>query len=63
MLKAAGKNVKVTPISTEEYGAPTKRPKYSVLRHYRMELLGMDRARSWQDTVLEFSKEWNTAKQ
>ncbi|MBP5092422.1 MAG: dTDP-4-dehydrorhamnose reductase [Abditibacteriota bacterium] len=57
ILEGAGKSVKVTPISTEEYPTPTERPKYSVLRHYRMELMGLDKARPWQETVKEFNEE------
>ena len=49
VLKAAGKNVKVTPISTEEYGAPTKRPKYSVLANTKLPAL-----RSWKEALKEY---------
>jgi len=64
IIETAGKtNVKVVPIKSDEWPTPTKRPKYSVLRHYRMELLGRDNARPWQDAVAEFVKEWTIAKQ
>ena len=64
IIEMAGKtNVKVVPIKSDEWPTPTKRPKYSVLRHYRMELLGRDYARPWQDAVAEFVREWTTAKQ
>ena len=64
ILETAGKtDVKVVPIKSEEWPTPTRRPKYSVLRHYRMELLGRDSARPWQDAVAEFISEWTTAKQ
>lgn len=64
IIEQAGKtDTKVTPISSEEWPTPTKRPNYSVLGHYRMQLLGRDKARSWQETVVEFIKEWTTAKQ
>jgi dTDP-4-dehydrorhamnose reductase len=63
ILETAGKTqVKVTPIKSEEWPTPTRRPKYSVLRHYKMELLGRDSARGWQDAVREFVQEWTTAK-
>jgi dTDP-4-dehydrorhamnose reductase len=61
--KAGMTDVEVIPIKSEDWPTPTKRPKYSVLRHYRMELLGRDSARPWQDAVTEFVQEWNTAKQ
>lgn len=64
ILNAAGKTqVKIVPITTEEWPTPTRRPKNSVLRHYRMELLGRDNARPWQDAVAEFISEWTIAKQ
>lgn len=64
ILETAGRTeVKVAPIKSEEWPTPTKRPKYSVLRHYKMELLGRDGARPWQDAVAEFVSEWTTQKQ
>lgn len=64
ILETAGRtDVKVVPIKSEEWPTPTKRPKNSVLRHYRMELLGRDNARPWQDAVTEFVTEWTTARQ
>ncbi len=63
ILETAGKTqVKVMPIKSEEWPTPTRRPKYSVLRHYKMELLGRDSARPWQDAVREFVQEWTTAR-
>ena len=54
--------MKVVPIKSEEWPTLTKRPMYSVLRHYRMELLGRDSVRPWQDAVTEFVSEWTTQK-
>lgn len=55
ILNAAGKTqVNIVPISSDEWPTPTRRPKFSVLRHYRMELLGRDNARPWQEAVAEF---------
>lgn len=64
IIETAGRTqVRVLPIKTEDWPTPTRRPKYSVLRHYRMELLGRDTARPWEDAVAEFVSEWTTAKQ
>ncbi len=64
ILNAAGKTqVKTIPIKSEEWPTPTRRPVYSVLRHYRMELLGRDNARPWEEAVAEFVSEWTIAKQ
>ncbi len=63
ILKEAGMTVEVVPIRSEEWPTPTRRPMYSVLRHYRMELLGRDVARPWQEAVAEFVSEWTTQRQ
>ena len=64
IIETAGlTDVEVVPIKSEEWPTPTKRPEYSVLRHYRMELLGRDNARPWEEAVAEFISEWTTAKQ
>ncbi|MCL5104028.1 MAG: dTDP-4-dehydrorhamnose reductase [Armatimonadetes bacterium] len=64
ILETAGKtNVNVVPINSDEWPTPTRRPKFSVLRHYRMELLGRDKVRPWEDAVAEFVNEWTIAKQ
>jgi dTDP-4-dehydrorhamnose reductase len=55
--------VKVVPIKSEDWPTPTRRPKYSVLRHYRLELLGRDNVRDWKEAVRELVSEWTTAKQ
>jgi dTDP-4-dehydrorhamnose reductase len=64
IIEMAGRtDVNVVPIRTEDWPTPTRRPKFSVLRHYRLELLGRDNARSWQEATAEFVREWTTAKQ
>lgn len=56
-------DIKIVPIKSEEWPTPTRRPKYSVLRHYRLELAGRDNARPWEEAVAEFVREWTTVKQ
>lgn len=50
--------VRVTPITSEDYaqrfGSPTKRPAYSVLRHYALELQGKDTFRPWEEALDAF---------
>lgn len=63
LQKAGLTGIEVVPIKSEDWPTPTKRPKYSALRHYRMELLGRDGARPWEDAVTEFISEWTIARQ
>jgi len=48
----------VRAITSEEYaqmfGSPTRRPAYSVLRHYALELQGRDTLRPWPDALDNF---------
>ncbi len=54
-LALAGINdVEVKPIKAEEWPSPTRRPKYSVLRHYSLELQGRDDLRPWEDALADF---------
>jgi dTDP-4-dehydrorhamnose reductase len=47
-------NVEIEPIRSEDWPSPTRRPKYSVLRHYSLELQGRDNLRSWEDALADF---------
>mgnify|MGYP001122957787 CR=1 FL=1 len=52
-----GFEVEVNPITTEEYGAPAERPRYSVLENYCLEIEGLNLMRPWQDALREFLRE------
>jgi dTDP-4-dehydrorhamnose reductase len=54
IFEIKGMNVKLTPISTEELGRPAKRPKYSVLENFMLELIGLNLFRSWEEGVKEY---------
>ena len=51
-------HVPVTPITSgdyaERFGSPTKRPPYSVMRRYALELMGLDTLRPWEDALDAF---------
>ena len=54
-LALAGINdVEVKPIKAEDWPSPTRRPKYSVMRHYSLELQGRDDLRPWEDALADF---------
>jgi len=55
ILELAGMSgVEVKPIKTEEWPSPTRRPKYSVLRNFNLELLGRDNFRPWNEALAEW---------
>ena len=51
-------HIPVVPITSDDYaqrfGSPTKRPPYSVMRHYALELMGRDTLRPWEDALDAF---------
>ena len=47
-------NIKVKPIKAAEWPSPTRRPKYSVLRHCALEFQGRDNMRPWEDALADF---------
>ncbi len=51
-------HVPVRPITSDEYarmfGSPTRRPAYSVLRHYALEMMGKDTLRPWENALDAF---------
>jgi dTDP-4-dehydrorhamnose reductase len=49
-------NTKVIPCSTDEFPRPAKRPHYSVLRNYMLELTTGDITRSWEEAIEEYLK-------
>jgi dTDP-4-dehydrorhamnose reductase len=55
ILSLAGiKDADVSPISSKDWPSPTRRPEYSVLRHYSLELQGRADLRHWKDALAEF---------
>ncbi len=49
------------PIPAAEYPSPTRRPAYSVLRRYALEMMDLDDARPWQEAAREFIQMARTA--
>lgn len=57
ILSIAGiKDVEVIPITSSEWQSPTKRPKYSVLKHWALEMQGIDDLRPWEEALKDFIK-------
>ncbi len=55
ILDMAGcKGITLHPIPASQWPSPTRRPAYSTLRRYSLELQGRDDLRTWQDALDEF---------
>jgi dTDP-4-dehydrorhamnose reductase len=54
VFRLAGLSVDVQPVSSAEYGAPARRPPYSVLENRALKALGIDRMRPWQEALAEY---------
>lgn len=54
-LELAGlTQTRMIPIPADQWPSPTRRPAYSVLRHYALELQGKDDLPPWQQAVAEY---------
>jgi dTDP-4-dehydrorhamnose reductase len=56
IFRLKGINTKVLPCTTEEFKTLAKRPKFSVLRNYMLELTTGDITRNWKESLEEYLK-------
>jgi len=54
ILKLAGINTPVVPITSDQFPQKAMRPRYSVLDNYHLRLLGMDDMRPWQEALKDY---------
>lgn len=54
IFRLAGLSPQVTPITSAEFGAPARRPAYSVLENRALRHLGIDRMRDWHAALAEY---------
>ncbi|MBQ3584097.1 MAG: dTDP-4-dehydrorhamnose reductase [Lachnospiraceae bacterium] len=57
IFKQAGMEVKVLPVSSEEYKSKAKRPHNSRMNKDKLEKNGFDRLPAWQDALVRYLKE------
>jgi len=56
IFRLKGIETEVFPCTTDEFPRPAKRPEYSVLRNYMLELTTGDITRTWQQAIKEYLK-------
>lgn len=56
IFRLKGIDTEVLPCTTDEFPRPAKRPEYSVLRNYMLELTTGDITRSWEEAICEYLK-------
>jgi dTDP-4-dehydrorhamnose reductase len=61
IFQAAGMKVEVVPITSQEYGAPARRPAYSVLASAGYDALGLSPVRPWREAVAAYLVERDRA--
>lgn len=54
-------DIKVNPVTSEEFKRPAPRPEYSVLDNFMFKLVGLNSFRNWEDALKEYLKEENLA--
>lgn len=54
IFKLAKMNVKITPVSTEEYAAKADRPRYSVLDNSKAHSIGIKPLMHWREALAEY---------
>lgn len=54
IFRQAGKDIKVIPVSTDEFPRPAKRPAHSVLDNYMLRMTVGDPMSTWQEALAEY---------
>ena len=50
-------DIKVNPVTSEEYKRLAPRPAYSVLDNFMLKLVGLNSFRNWEDALIEYLNE------
>ena len=59
ILALKGIKIKVKPVSTEELNLTAKRPAYSVLENFMLEMIGLNTFRRWEEALAEYLNQDN----
>ncbi len=61
IFEFVGVQADLNPVTAEAFGAPARRPRYSVLRNRHLELLGLDDLPPWEDGLQRYLAERSRA--
>ena len=50
-------DIKVNPVTSEEFKRPAPRPNYSVLDNFMFKLVGLNSFRNWEESLKEYLSE------
>jgi dTDP-4-dehydrorhamnose reductase len=54
ILRMAGLTTPIIPLTSDQYPQRARRPSYSVLHNYQLQLLGWEALRPWQDALADY---------
>jgi dTDP-4-dehydrorhamnose reductase len=54
IFRLAGLQANLSPITSQQFGAPAKRPPYSVLQNAALQTLGIDQMRDWHEALASY---------
>jgi dTDP-4-dehydrorhamnose reductase len=57
IFRLVGLKPDLRPITSAEFGAPARRPAYSVLSNAKLHALGVEPLRHWKDALAAYLKE------
>jgi len=58
IVEIIGKNIKVIPVSSEEFPLPAPRAESEGIRNYKLELMEMNIMRDWEEALKEYINDW-----
>ena len=57
------KDVTINPVNPSTFALPARRGRYEVLENKRLESLGLNSMRPWEEALKEYILEWKTKKE
>ena len=58
IARLLGRKVKIVPVPSTVFPLPAPRPNSEAIRNYKLELLGLERMRPWQEALGDYLRNW-----